>query len=82
MSNAEIPLAPVVGWDAAPIQAYGAVMLRLRYLTHPSQAMDQAHETPQFVLMAAQARELAQILLRKAEQIEAGPPEGTGLPKH
>ena len=32
-----IALAPVTAWDIGPIPAYGAVTLRLGYLTHATQ---------------------------------------------
>lgn len=78
----EIPTAPVTGWDAGTIPAYGAVMLCLHYLTHPSQQLQDAHRSPQFVLTASQARELAAALQKKAEQLDAGSTQGSGLPKH
>lgn len=77
-----IALAPVAGWDLAAIAAYGAVMLRLHYLTHATQTPQQAQPSPVFLIHAAQARELAQRILAQCDQLEAGPPPGSGLPKH
>jgi len=77
----EIPLSPVAGWTVGPIQAYQAVMLRLDYLTHPMQRADEAHQTPNLVLNAAQALELSEVLKKHAESVMQGKP-GTGMPKH
>lgn len=82
MKDDEIPLAPVAGWDIAPISAYGAVMLRLQYLTHATQQPAEAHHTPHLVLHAAQALELIAALQRVVSALETAPPQGTGLPRH
>jgi hypothetical protein len=79
--NEEIPLAPVAGWQIAPISAYQAVMLRLEYLTHATQQPEQAHQTPHLVLNAAQALELSEALKKHAALATQGTP-GAGLPKH
>ncbi|MFC7408732.1 hypothetical protein [Hydrogenophaga atypica] len=78
----DIPLAPIAGWTTGPIPAYGAVILRLDYLLHPTQQPSEALQTPHFVLTAAQALELSEALKKHAAALKDGPPEGTGLPKH
>ena len=80
--NEELSLAPVTGWELKSIAAYGALILRLDYLTNATQQPDEAHQTPHVVLNAVQARELAQRILAGCEKLENGPPPGTGLPKH
>lgn len=80
--NEEIPLAPISGWQLAPISAYAAVMLRLDYLTHATQQANQAHQTPQMVMTKAQALELIEALQRVVGKLDSGPPEGTGLERH
>ena len=82
MKKDETPLSPIAGWDIAPIAAYGAVMLRLDYLTHATQRPDEAQQTPHFVMNAAQALELSEALKKAVAALQAGPPPGTGLPKH
>lgn len=82
MKEEEIALTPVAGWEIGTVPAYGALMLRLDYLTHATQSPDQAHKSPTFVIQTAQARELAQRILVACEKLESGPPPGTGLPKH
>jgi hypothetical protein len=78
----DIQTSPVTGWTVAPVSAMHAVMLRLDYLTHATQPLDQAHHSPQYILNAAQARQLAEALQRQAALSEIGGPQGTGLPKH
>ena len=78
----EIPLAPISGWEIAPISAHGALMLRLSYLTHATQQPDEAQQTPQLVMTQEQAQALIEALKRALERLESGPPEGAGLPRH
>lgn len=75
-------LSPVCGMTTAVISEYGYVMLRLDYLTHPMQALDQAHSSPKFVFQAALASELVSQIERALARLKSGPPPGTGLPKH
>lgn len=82
MKQAEIPLSPVAGWELGTIAAYGAVMLRIDYLTHATQTAEEAQKSPTFVIHTAQARELAQRILVACEKLESGPPPGTGAAKH
>ena len=82
MKEEEIALSPVAGWEIGAIPAYGALMLRLDYLTHATQQPDEAQKSPTFLIHTAQARELAQRILAACEKLESGPPPGTGLPKH
>lgn len=80
--NDEIPLAPLAGWQCAPISAYGAVMLRLSYLLHPMQRVEEAQHTPSIVMTAKQCQELIEALQAKLSVLESGPAEGTGLSRH
>ena len=82
MDEDQIPLAPLAGWNLMPISALDAVMLRLHYLTHATQRPDEAQQTPHFVMNAAQALELSEALKKAVAALQAGPPPGTGLPKH
>jgi hypothetical protein len=79
--NEETPLAPVAGWQIAPISAHQLVMLRLDYLTHATQRTDEAHQTPHLALTAAQAQELSEALRKHAALATQGTP-GAGLSKH
>ena len=80
MENEET--APVAGWEIRAVPAYGALMLRLDYLTHAMQAPSESHRSPNYLIHAAQARELAQRILAACDKLESGPPPGTGLPTH
>ena len=80
-SSEEIPLAPVTGWQIAPISAYQAVMLRLDFLTHAMQQPDEAQQTPHLALTAEQALELSEALKKHAALAMQGT-LGAGLPKH
>lgn len=81
MKNEEIPLSPIAGWNVAPISAYEAVMLRLDYLTHATQHPDEAQQTPQLVMTAAQALELSEALKKHAALAMQGTP-GYGIARH
>jgi hypothetical protein len=78
----DIPLAPIAGWSCSLIPSMGAVMLRLSYLTHPLQKVEEANESPHFVLTPKQAQELSELLQRSLQALARGPAEGSGLPKH
>ncbi|WP_298929161.1 hypothetical protein [uncultured Ramlibacter sp.] len=82
MEKEELPLAPVTGWELAPISAYGVVMCRLSYLTHQTQRVEDAHQSPRYALTLQQARELIEALQKQVRYLESGPQEGTGMPKH
>jgi len=75
-------LSPVSGWTVAPISAYGAVMLRLDYLTHATQTAEESQQSPNYVLHSPQARELALKILAMCDRLESGELQGAGLPKH
>ena len=78
----EIPTCPVAGWQIGPVSALQAVMVRLDYLTHATQAAQEANQSPQYVLTDAQARELADALRKHAALSESGGPQGAGFPQH
>lgn len=81
MKNEEIGLAPLAGWQIAPIGAAQAVMLCLDYLTHATQQPDEAQTTPKMVMTAAMALELSEALKKHAELAMQGT-HGAGQPKH
>lgn len=56
-------------------------MLRPDYLTYATQRPDEAQQTPQLVMTAAQALELSDVLKKHAALSMQGTP-GAGLPKH
>ena len=82
MEQDDVVLSPVCGMTTAPISEYGFVMLRLNFLTHPMQALDQAHASPNFVFQADLARDLVSQIQQALLRLESGPPAGAGLPKH
>lgn len=82
MTQEETGLAPITGWDIRTVPAYGVIIFHLDFLTHATQTVEQAQKTPTFVLNPPQARELARRIIEGCDQLESGPPQGTGLPKH
>lgn len=56
-------------------------MLRLDYLTHATQRPDEAQQTPQLVMTAAQALELSEALKKHAALAMQGTP-GAGIARH
>ena len=82
MTNDEMTLFPVAGWEVAPIPAYGAIFIRPAFLTHPMQKMEEADPGRRYLLTAAQATELRDAIDRTLRRLESGEPQGTGLPKH
>lgn len=82
MENDNIPLNPVTGFSSAPIAAFGAVMLQIQYVDNPAQPVGQAHQSPNYVLTAAQARELVQQIVRTLGVLESVTAPQGGKPQH
>ena len=84
MNEEEIGLAPVAGWEVAPIAQMQAVIFRLDYLTHVTQKPDEAQQTPRMVLTAAAALELSEALKKHAElvMLETAAPQDGANARH
>lgn len=80
--NEEISVSPIVGWTISAVMPYGAAMLQLDHLLHSMHPDAEATQSPNYLMTAAQCRDIAQSLLRTAAQLESGAAAGTGLPKH
>jgi hypothetical protein len=78
----EIKLFPVCGWTIGPIKAYEAVTVRLDYLTSPMQLLPEAIQSPQFVLTAPQASELAEALNSAVRKLQTSEFQAAPDPKH
>lgn len=82
MKQDDLALCPVTTYVVAPIQAYGAVLMRLDFLSHPMQDPKEAHQGRNYLLTVAEARKLAQRTLAVCAELESGEtPTGPG-PKH
>ena len=77
-----LALCPVTQYSVAPIAAYGAVVMRLDFLSHPMQDSAQPHPGRNYLLTPAEAKTLAQKILAVCAELESGePPTGLG-PRH
>lgn len=81
MNDEQIGLAPLVGWQLAPVAGLHAVMLRLDFLTHATQGLEEPQQTPRFVLTAAVALELSEALKKHAQLALQGS-LGAGQDRH
>ena len=78
----EIPLAPSAGWTIGPIKAYEAVTFKFNFLSHSMQSPDEAQDTPQFVMTAAQAAEFAEAIGRTIQQLKNAEFQAAPGPRH
>ncbi|HTK34587.1 MAG TPA: hypothetical protein VL358_04765 [Caulobacteraceae bacterium] len=77
--NGDVALCPVGGWEIA-LMAEVAIGLQLQFFRTPEDMLRGTHAVEQLVLTPAQARLLAEDLLRKATQAEA--PAAPGAPRN
>lgn len=80
--NEELSLCPVTTCTVAPIAAYGAVIIRLDFLSHPMQPVAQAHPGRNYLLAPEEAKKLAQKIFEVCAELESGPPPGIAGPTH
>lgn len=74
MPNEEpIPLSPVSGYTIRTIPAYDTLVLQFNYLSHAMQALEEAHESPNFSLTRAQTIELRDALTRAIDKTTQSP---------
>ena len=66
--NEDVPMAPATGFDLRAVPLLKAVTLTVHYLVSPMERKEGAHASPNFLLHTAQLRELAQAMLRAADQ--------------
>lgn len=82
MNSDDIPLAPVAGWLIGSIAEQRAVILRIDYLTHPMQVLEESHRSPTYVLTETQCAQLITALQGKLRGLENAPHEGHSGPTH
>lgn len=71
----DLPLFPVAEWDISTIPAYNAVIIRLGFLSHPLQKMEEADPGRRYVLQATQARELRDAIDRALQKLQSAGPQ-------
>jgi hypothetical protein len=64
------PMLPVTNFTAAGLPDQQAVVMRLDFLTNPMQSVSEANRGRNYVLMAKQARDMAQRILRLCDEVE------------
>lgn len=72
--NGTIALQPLVGWQAATFPMTAVV--RLNFVRSEEQLQRGESEAIQLAMTAAQCREVGELLLRKAQEVEQQP-QGT-----
>jgi len=82
MEEKDLVLFPVAGWEIATIPHIGALFIRLAFLSHQFQKIEEADPGRRYVFQAAQARELRDAIDRALQTLESGGPQGAGEPKH
>lgn len=78
----EIPLFPVAGWEVLEVHKYGAVAIRVDFLTNTFQKASEADQGRHYVLPPAQARQLAQQILSTVDRLESAGYQPSGDPTH
>ena len=67
------PICPVTGMGVTAVQEVSGIVMRLQFITKSDQPLDQANQSPNFIVKSAQARQLAQSLLKAADLIDSTP---------
>ena len=78
----QIPLCPVAGWSISDVKAYEALFIKFDFLTNLMQPMSEANQSPNFLLTAPQAEELAAALLRGVQTLKSAAPQSAPGPRH
>ena len=66
----ELVLFPVAGWDVGTIPSLDAIFVRLPFLSHPLQKMDEADPGRRYVFQTKQLRELISALQKALQKLE------------
>jgi biofilm regulator BssS len=77
-----ISLNPVSGWAINHIKAHEAMFIKFDFLTSPMQPLNEANQSPNFLLTVAQAEELAMALTASAQKVRSAEFQATPGPKH
>lgn len=74
--------APVAGWSISQVKAYEALFLRFDFLTNFLQPLKEANQSPNFLLTAAQAEELATVLMQSVQKLKTAEFQAAPGPRH
>ena len=82
MEQDQLPLFAVTEWEVSTIPAYGALFIRLAFLSHAMQGLEQADPGRRYVFHASQARELRDAIDKALAKLEAAGPQGAPPDAH
>ncbi len=63
-------VSPVTAMGVTAVHEVAGIVLRLRSISATDQPLEQAQQSPNYILQSAQARQLGESLLKAAELIE------------
>jgi BssS protein family len=78
----EIPLFPVATIGIGPLPSLGLIAIRPDFLTHASQAIDQATHGRTYVLTPVQAHDVARQILLALKTLQSAGSPSEDNPKH
>lgn len=78
----DIPLHPVTSWIAEPIKQYESLVLRLNYVSEPTQNPADSSQSPYFVLTVGEAEKLARKILAECDLLRSGADREGSAPRH
>lgn len=78
----DLPLFPVTGWEVKTIPAYGAIFIRLPFLSHATQSIAESDPGRRYVLHLDQARELRDELSKSIHLLETAEFQAGSGEKH
>lgn len=78
----EIKLFPVSEWEIGVIPAYDAIFIRLAFLSHPLQKLEESDPGRRYAFQRAQLVELRNAITRALDKTAGGDAQGKGIPQH
>lgn len=78
----EIPVFPVAGWAIGPLPAFGAITIRLDFLSNQLQDTSAPNIGRHYGLLPDQARELVAAINSALEKVENAPQQAPQGPRH
>lgn len=82
MEQDDIPLFPITGSEVGTIREAGVLILRLPFLSHAMQGLDQATMDRTYAMTPNQARSLVQQILSRLAILESSPPTSPEGSRH
>ncbi len=76
------PTFPVAGWEISTVPAYEALIIRLSFLSHPLQRVEEADPGRRYILTTKQATELRGMLDRAIQKLQSAAAPPAGVPKN